>query len=160
MPPKKVIYLAASSFNARETIFNSHLVEELEDMGYFTHLPQRDGFEFGDLSKALKGKLPDHEISSAVLNIIYFYDMGLLLPSSDVVLANLDEPLDEGVVVESTYAKLIDKFVIGLRTDVRSPYGTSDDDFGGMHFFPAYQCHQIITQHIPCMTPNDRENPN
>lgn len=157
MKEKIVIYPAAALFNGRETYFNSQLVEGLEKLGYQTNFPQRDGFEFGNLTKALSGKLPQDQIGSAVQNVIYFLDMGIFVPKSDVILANLDEPLDEGVVVEAAYAKLIGKFVIGLRTDVRSPYGTPDDNFGGMHFFPAYQSHNYISHYMPSKTPQERD---
>lgn len=157
MSKKIVIYPAAALFNGRETYFNSKLVEGLEGIGYQTNFPQRDGFEFGNLTKALSGKLQQGQIGSAVQNIIYFLDMGILVPGSDVVLANLDEPLDEGVVVEASYAKLIGKFVIGLRTDVRSPYGTPNDNFGGMHFFPAYQTHRFLSHYMSSKTPAERD---
>ncbi len=158
MTKKIVIYPAAALFNGRETHFNSQLVEGLEKIGYKINFPQRDGFEFGNLTKALSGKLQEDKIGSAVQNIIYFLDMGIFIPRSDVVLANLDEPLDEGVVVEASYAKLMGKFVIGLRTDIRSPYGTPMDNFGGMHFFPAYQTHQFIFHYMPSKTPEERNN--
>lgn len=151
------IYIASALFNGRETSFNSKLVEGLEKLDYKTNFPQRDGFEFDDLTKPLSDKLPPEKIGSAVENIIYLIDMGILLPQSDVVLANLDEPLDEGVVVEVSYAKLMDKLVIGLRTDVRSPYGSSSDALKGMHFFPAYQCHKFISHYMPCKNPAERE---
>lgn len=156
MIEKIVIYPAAALFNGRETQFNSRLVEGLEGIGYKTNFPQRDGFEFGNLTEALSGKLQQDQIGSAVQNVIYFLDMGVFVPKSDVVLANLDEPLDEGVVVEASYAKLMGKFVLGLRTDVRSPYGTPTDNFGGMHFFPAYQTHQFILHYMPSKTPEER----
>jgi len=152
-----VIYPAAALFNGRETSFNSQLVEGLERIGYETNFPQRDGFEFGNLSKALSGKLQKDQVDSAVQNIIYFLDMGIFVLNSDVVIANLDEPLDEGVVVEASYAKLMGKFVIGLRTDVRSPYGALGDNFAGMHFFPAYQTHQFLQHHISSKTPAERD---
>jgi nucleoside 2-deoxyribosyltransferase len=152
-----VIYTAAALFNARETFFNSQLVESLEELGYRINFPQRDGFEYGNLRQLLRGKLPNKELSSAVLTVIYYLDMGILIPNSDVILANFDEPLDEGVVVEASFAKFIGKFVIGLRTDVRSPYGDSDDIFGGMHFFPAYQSQVFITHYMDCSTPSESD---
>ncbi len=154
---KIVIYPAAALFNGRETHFNSQLVEGLERLGYKTNFPQRDGFEFGNLTKALSGKIQQNQIGSAVQKVIYFLDMGVFVPKSDIVLANLDEPLDEGVVVEASYAKLMGKFVIGLRTDVRSPYGMPNDNFGGMHFFPAYQTHQFLSHYMPSKTPVERD---
>jgi len=121
MSKKIRIYPAAALFSGRETAFNSHLVEGLENAGYKTNFPQRDGYEFGNLSKILSKNMEETKVDTAVQNIIYFLDMGVFLANSDVVLANLDEPLDEGVVVETAYAKMMGKFVIGLRTDVRSP---------------------------------------
>lgn len=40
--------------------------------------------------------------------------MGVLLPSSDVILANLHEPLDEGVVEEAAYGKLMENLSLVL----------------------------------------------
>jgi hypothetical protein len=101
--------------------------------------------------------IPANQINSAVLNLIYYLDMGVLLKDSDVIQANLDEPLDEGVVVESSYGKLMGKLVIGLRTDLKSPYGRTDDDYEAMHFFPAYQTHRFISYCVPSRTPEERE---
>ncbi|MCE5214268.1 MAG: nucleoside 2-deoxyribosyltransferase [Methanobacterium sp.] len=157
MSNEKIIYPAAALFNARETYFNSTLMERLENLEYKINFPQKDGYEFVNLKEALEDKIPPDEIDSAVSNIIYFLDMGVFIPSCDVVLANLDEPVDEGVVIEAAYAKLMGKFVIGVRTDVRSPYGSSNNIFGGMHFFSAYQSHIFITHYMPCCTPAERE---
>lgn len=79
-------------------------------------------------------------------------DMGFFIPNSEVIIANLDEPQDEGVMVEISYAKLMDKFVIGYRTDVRSPYGSANDKLRGTHFFPAFQCNSFISSYLPCRT--------
>jgi hypothetical protein len=79
MLAKPVIYPAAALFNARETYFNSGLVERLENLGYKTNFPQRDGFEFGNLKEALSGMIPASQINFAVLNVIYYLDMGVLL---------------------------------------------------------------------------------
>ncbi|WP_321421821.1 hypothetical protein [uncultured Methanobacterium sp.] len=154
---KTVIYPAAALFNGRETYFNSVLVEKLEKWGYGTNFPQRDGFEFGNLKEALSGMVPDDQINSAVSTVIYYLDMGVLLTGSDVILANLDEPLDEGMVVEASYGKLMGKFVVGIRTDIRSPYGRPDDDYGAMHFFPAFQTHRFISHYMPSRTPEERD---
>ncbi|MFA0832590.1 MAG: hypothetical protein ACC609_01115 [Methanobacterium formicicum] len=157
MHVKTVIYPAAALFNGRETYFNSVLVEKLEKLGYKTNFPQRDGFEFGNLKEVLSGMVPAGQINSAVSTVIYYLDMGVLLKGSDVILANLDEPLDEGMVVEASYGKLMGKFVIGIRTDTRSPYGSPDDDYGAMHFFPAFQTHRFISHYMPSRTPQERE---
>ena len=143
---KATIYVAAGLFSGRETLFNAELVRRLEQVGYITRFPQRDGFEFGHLNEALQDELPAGQVASAVNAIIYFLDMGMFLPSCDLVVANLDEPLDEGVLVEITHARAIGKPVIGFRTDQRSPFGRLDEALGGIHFFAAYQCNVLIRQ--------------
>jgi len=152
----RVIYFASALFNGREAGFNSLIAEKLEDLGYEVILPQRNGFEFGRLTEALSAKLPEEEIGPAVQKIIYLLDMGIFVPKSDVVLAILDEPLDEGMVVEISYARMMNKLVIGTRTDVRSPYGLLSDPLMGMHFFPAYQCDIFIRHYMPNKTPEER----
>jgi len=76
--------------------------------------------------------------------VIYLADMGWFIPKCRVILANIDEPLDPGVLVEIVHARARGKRVIGYRTDVRSPYGTLNDPLRGVHFFPAYQCHSFL----------------
>ena len=156
MGSKSTIYHAAALFSGRETSFNMTLTEWLEDrLEYNVILPQRDGYEAGNLHQALGRHLPRDEVAAAVQCVVYFLDMGLFLPRSDVVVANLDEPLDEGVVVEISYARLMNKPVIGFRTDVRSPFGRSDDPLGGMHFFPAFQCDVFVHHAMPCQSASD-----
>jgi len=140
-----VLYPAAALFCARETVFNYLLVQELEqEYGYQSWLPQRDGFEFSKLANYLKKHLTPEYVSSAVEDVIYLADMGLFVPNSQVVVANLDEPLDPGVLIEIAHARALGKFVIGYRTDVRSPYGDLNAPLRGIHFFPAYQCHAFL----------------
>ena len=146
------IYFAAALFSGRETYFNRMMTNILEDKGYTVKLPQRDGFEFGNLTEALTDKLEPKEVPQAVQNIIYFLDMGIFVAESDVIIANLDEPLDEGVVVEIAYARILGKYVIGYRTDVRAPYGGISELAGGTHFFPVHQCDVFIKHPMSCQT--------
>ncbi len=145
MSDRLVIYPAAALFCARETVFNVLLTNELEQRyGYQSYLPQRDGFEFSKLSNHLKEHLEPIDISTAVEDIIYMADMGIFIPRSQVIVANLDEPLDPGVLVEIAHARALGKYIIGYRTDVRSPYGEFSAPLKGIHFFPAYQCHSFL----------------
>jgi len=158
MDPAVTLYHAAALFSGRETYFNAALTDALErNFGYRVFLPQRDGYEFGALHKALAERLPEADVDAAAQSVVYFLDMGWYLPRADAVIANLDEPLDEGVVVEIAYAKLMDKPVVGLRTDVRSPFGQLEDAFGGLHFFPAYQCDVLVRHSMPCDSPSEAE---
>src|SRR3990167_7105673 len=157
-PAKLKVYLSASLFNERETSFNLELAKGLEEKGYTVILPQRDGFEYKALSKAISTKMPPKAVRSIVANTIYALNFGKFIPDSDVIIANLDYPMDEGVVVELTYAHLIGKPVIGIHTDVRSPYNSDNTLFGGVHSFVAYQCDQIINQHQEIKNAGDLSN--
>ncbi|MBX4210825.1 nucleoside 2-deoxyribosyltransferase [Candidatus Parcubacteria bacterium] len=139
-----VIYFASALFSAREALFNKLLAEKFEAAGETILLPQRDGFEFNRLSWALEEVLSESEKSRAISIIIYLLDIGKFLPACDIVMANLDEPIDEGVVVEMVMARTLGKYVIGYRTDVRSPYGNIKDDAHGAHFFPILQCDKFL----------------
>lgn len=142
---KYKIYFAAALFSGRETLFNVEIATKLENKGHEVILPQRDGFEFANLAGMLKDELAPHEIPLAVQTIIYLLDIGIFLPQCEIVLANLDEPIDEGVVVEMCYGRMMDKFTIGYRTDVRSPYGSIAEPLRGIHFFPALQCNVFLS---------------
>lgn len=157
MEEQITIYPAASLFNARETKFNTDLVCILENaFDYRCYLPQRDGFEFSELTENL-GEIIGYEDADRVVQyVIYLHDMGNLIPKSDVVVANLDEPPDPGVDIEMSYSKLMGKPVIGFRTDVRNPYGPSEQ-YRGMHFFPAFQCDIFIPFSMTAKTREDGE---
>lgn len=134
-------YFAASLFSTRDRLFNRKLCEQIENNGITCFLPQRDGFEFSVLRKHLKKR----ELEQGMLQeFIYLLDIGVLLPKSKIVLAVLDEPMDEGVIVEICYAKLLGIPVVGVRTDSKAPFGEKEDKFGGGHFFPMFQCTRMI----------------
>lgn len=134
-----VIYNVASMFNGRERCFNSQLTKSLENFGYEVILPQRDGFTYSILTESFAKLLPEERVSTAVRTVIYYLDMGLFIPKCDVVVSNLDDPIDEGVNIEMAYSKIMDKLTIGFRTDVRTPYGSNNDKLKGLMFFPAFQ---------------------
>lgn len=141
MKEKITCYFAASLFSTRDRLFNLKLCEQIESNGVTCFLPQRDGFEFSIIGKLLDKS----ELEQGILQeLIYLLDIGVLLPKSDIVLAVLDEPMDEGVIVEICYAKLLGIPVIGVRTDSKAPFGEKGDKFGGGHFFPMFQCTGII----------------
>jgi len=139
------VYFAAPLFNQAETRYNAEITKRLEERGYKVILPQRDGFEFQNLTELLSQHFEKEEdIENAVQELIYLLDMGCFLPSSDAVLAVLNEPLDPGVIVEICYARLLGRQVVGLRSDTRQPFGDYNTRFGGMHFFPAFQCDYFL----------------
>jgi len=92
-------------------------------------VPQRDGFEFDAfLQKLMDENFKTHDEKSKAFSwIIYLIDLGKFLFESDVCIANLDESLDPGVLVEVMFAKQMGKPVVGYRTDSRPTYGDIKD---------------------------------
>jgi nucleoside 2-deoxyribosyltransferase len=70
--------------------------------------------------------------------------MGYLLYHSDIMIANLDETLDPGVLIEIMVAKEMNKPVIGYRSDMRVPYGYEGIYTGGMHMFAMLPCDSMV----------------
>lgn len=79
----------------------------------------------------------EEDKSKAVAWIIYLADLAKLAKGT-VCLANLDEPLDPGVLIEIMYAKQLNIPTIGYRCDSRTPFGASQSWNFGMHFFPLF----------------------
>lgn len=67
-------------------------------------------------------------------------DIGQLLYQSDFVLANLDEPIDTGVLTEIMMAREMNIPVIGYRSDLRTPFGDLNSFYKGTHYFALYPC--------------------
>ncbi|MDF1761561.1 MAG: nucleoside 2-deoxyribosyltransferase [Coxiellaceae bacterium] len=137
------LYFAAPLFNASELQFNQNLVNALERRGYKVTLPQRDGFEGNVLAKEMKKYVAKSQVHPTLINMIYLLDIGRFIPRADAVVAILDEPVDDGVITEITYAHLMGKKVIGLRTDSRGLFG-HHELLGGMHSFVAKQCDELL----------------
>ena len=145
------IYNAAELFNGPNTRFNAEVTAGLEARGYRVFNPQRDGFDFISLQEALAKILPEKKIEEAVRRIIYSWDI-FAINKSDVLIARLDEPQDPGVVHEIDIAKALDIPIIAYRTDVRSPYGSITDIYGGMHTFPIEPAQALFRVQMPSKT--------
>lgn len=148
-PPRLCLYSTAALFNSREMHFNIRLNEVLAACNYDIFVPQRDGFEFAHAERlkrllAAQGITDPAALTTALERIIYLLDLGYFIGKADAVVANLDEPIDEGVVVEIQHARVLGKPVVGWRTEERSPFGSMADPLRGCHFFPAYQCDVFI----------------
>ncbi|MDF1797013.1 MAG: nucleoside 2-deoxyribosyltransferase [Coxiellaceae bacterium] len=142
-PRATKLYFAAPLFNASELQFNQKLVNALERRGYKVTLPQRDGFEGNVLAKEISKYVSKSAVHPTIRNMIYLLDIGRFIPQADAVVAMLDVPLDDGVITEITYAHLMGKKVIGLRTDSRGLFG-NHEQLGGMHSFVAMQCDYVV----------------
>ena len=93
----------------------------------------------------MKEFFPDPQDRSKAYGwMVYLIDLGKFLYESPVILANMDEPLDPGVLVECMIAKEMGKPIIQYRTDSRGPFGGQGDFNKGMHFFPLFPCDHFI----------------
>jgi nucleoside 2-deoxyribosyltransferase len=142
---RRQIYFAASLFNLRERLFNQELTDLLEEQGYKVFLPQRDGYEFSSLIPILSEYIGENA-ELAMSDLIYALDIGYFIPNSDIILANYDEPQDEGVIHEMDIAKSIGKSTIIYRTDTRAKYGLHSDSSAGIHSFPLRFTDKFIVQ--------------
>lgn len=140
------LYFAAALFATRECIYNIELANYIESKGYPVMVPQRDGFEFNEhCQRLLHEYFPDIESRSKAFSwVIYLIDLGKFLYESEVCIANMDEPLDPGVLVECMIAKEMGKPIIQYRTDSRNPYGNTGEFHKGMHFFPLFPCDHFV----------------
>jgi nucleoside 2-deoxyribosyltransferase len=123
------VYCAGPLFNAGERAEMDSIASTLEQSGFSTFLPHRDGLEFAQLKPELEklGASPD-EAASAVEKAIFSLDTYHLLRQCDVVVANLNGRVpDEGTIVEATLAWHSGKPLILYKTDVRSMLGGSDN---------------------------------
>ncbi|CAF3944898.1 unnamed protein product [Rotaria sordida] len=164
--PHDIIVIANSDdasntalFNCRELLCNISLNEILESKyGYKCYIPQRDGFEGHNqvirllLEEEYKklnntnnnAELTEEEITTCVQYLIYILDMGHFIPNAHVVLGHIDEPMDEGVVVELAWGRTLGKAVIGWRTDIRPVFGDMTHSLKGIHWFVSNQCDKYI----------------
>jgi len=107
----------------------AHIAEVLEDAGYSTFLPQRDGLEFArvlpDLATALGTQA---EAQDLLARAIFSLDVYQLLSISDAVVANLNGRVpDEGTVVEAALAWHAGKALVLYKSDERSLMSGSDN---------------------------------
>ena len=109
----KRIYIASPLFSQAERNFNDFLSKFLEDMGFETFLPQRDGYKLSEL-------LSNGASKSVALKKIFELDINEI-KNSDIVVFIMDGRVpDEGACVEIGYAYALGKECIGLKTDSRA----------------------------------------
>ena len=120
-----LIYFAAPLFNKAEQAFNLNLTEKLEEAGFVVFLPQRDGIES---SQPPYSEMAVDELRQSIFTI----DRDKVL-ESDIFLFVLDGRVpDDGACVElgiaygQKHLLNLDKFIIGLLTDMRGAFAFLD----------------------------------
>lgn len=107
------LYLAGPLFSEAERQYNKYLSDFLENFGFETFLPQRDGHKFSDL-------LANGTTKSVAMNKIFNHNIKEL-QKADVVIFVMDGRVpDDGACVEIGYAYAMGKECIGLKTDPRT----------------------------------------
>ncbi len=122
------VYCAGPLFNPPEREEMSAIAAILEAAGHDTFLPQRDGFELGDVARLLVARgVPPDEATDVVHRSIFALDAYHLL-ASDVIVANLNGRVpDEGTAVEAAIAWHASKALVLYKNDVRSPFAGHDN---------------------------------
>lgn len=114
------IYIAGPLFSEGERQYNKYLSDFLENLGFETFLPQRDGHKLSDL-------LANETTKSAAMTKIFNRDINEL-QKADVVIFVMDGRVpDEGACVEIGYAYARGKECIGLKTDSRTLMSDADN---------------------------------
>jgi nucleoside 2-deoxyribosyltransferase len=126
---KKRIYCSGPLFCAEEVGGMSAIAKVLEDAGFQTFLPHRDGIEsyvmrFGNSS------FPStiSAIRTRVDYAIFSLDVYELIERCDAVVCNLNGRVpDEGMIVEAALAHAAGKPLVLFKDDVRAPFGGYDN---------------------------------
>lgn len=106
------IYIAAPLFNEMELERNLSVASLLEERGFSTYLPQRDGGVFYDLRDKF---ISDNELKKKIFD----FDYNAILDCK-VMLCLLDGRVpDEGMCIELGMAFALGKYCIGFKTDSR-----------------------------------------
>ncbi len=123
------VYCSGPLFCAEEVGAMTAIAQVLEQAGFDTFLPHRDGLEpyvlrFGN--SALPGLLPG--VRGGVDYAIFALDVYELLERCDAVVCNLNGRVpDEGMVVEASLAFAVGKPVVLYKADARAPFGGQDN---------------------------------
>ncbi len=126
---KLCVYCAGPLFNAKEREEMQEMAAALEDAGFATFLPQRDGLELAECIELLVGRGIDRGRAARLLSrAIFALDVFQVLEACDATLVNLNGRVpDEGAVAEVAMAWARGKTVIGYKADSRSLVGGEDN---------------------------------
>jgi nucleoside 2-deoxyribosyltransferase len=116
------IYCAGPLFNPSERAEMEMLAETLEQAGFKTFLPHRDGFLFGTIvSDVMKAGYPLNVAQWMARQAIFALDVSHVLLSCAGTVVNLNGRVpDEGAVVEGAMAWTAGKAVVLFKDDARS----------------------------------------
>jgi nucleoside 2-deoxyribosyltransferase len=126
---KSRIYCSGPLFCAEEVGGMSAIAKVIEDAGFQTFLPHRDGLEaylmrFGNTSFLSTISLIRSRIDYAIFSL----DVYELIERCDAVVCNLNGRVpDEGMIVEAAIAYAAGKPLVLFKDDSRAPFGGYDN---------------------------------
>ena len=119
---KGYVYCAGPLFTQKEKEEMNELASALEEAGFKTFLPHRDGLELTTCSQNLIEKGLDAEhVKDLVARAIFALDVYKVVVDCDAIVVNLNGRVpDEGAISEAALAWCANKIVIGYKADTRS----------------------------------------
>jgi nucleoside 2-deoxyribosyltransferase len=123
------IYCAGPLFNPSERAEMEMVAETLEQAGFQTFLPHRDGFLYSAVVPAImKAGYPLSVAQWMTRQAIFGLDVQQVLVGSDATVVNLNGRVpDEGAVAEGAIAWTSGKVVVFFKDDLRSPVDGLDN---------------------------------
>ena len=122
------IYCAGPLFNPKEKEEMQEIADILENNGFNVFLPQRDGFEFANLSKSfIELGVPVNDISIILNNAIFTLDVFQVLDSNGLILNINGRVPDEGTMVEAGIAWNAGKKIVIYKNDSRTLINGNDN---------------------------------
>jgi nucleoside 2-deoxyribosyltransferase len=125
------------------------IAEALEQAGFRTFLPQRDGLELTVCARLLVGKgFAEDEATLAVSKAIFALDVFQVIEHCQALVVNLNGRVpDEGAVSEAAMAWCAGKTLVGYKADGRSVFlGQDNPMVAGLFGFELYNSvDQVVT---------------
>jgi nucleoside 2-deoxyribosyltransferase len=123
------VYCAGPLFNAKERDEMGELAECLEDAGFLTFLPQRDGLELAGVIESLEEIGVDPARATDLASkAIFALDVFQVVEQCDAVVVNLNGRVpDEGSVSEAAIAWCHGKALVGYKADSRAAFQGRDN---------------------------------
>ena len=123
------IYCSGPLFCAEEIGGMSAIAKVLEDAGFQTFLPHRDGME-GYVLRFSNSSFPStvSGIRTRIDYAIFSLDVYELIERCSAVVCNLNGRVpDEGMIVEAALAYAVGKPLVLFKDDLRAPFGGYDN---------------------------------
>ena len=123
------VYCAGPLFNEPERAEMMAIAQVLEEAGYETFLPQRDGFELSDVRRQFEMTgISPAQASRLLHRSIFDLDIYHLLQWSHACVANINGRVpDEGTVVEAALTWGAGRPLVLFKADDRAPFDGEDN---------------------------------